>query len=322
MENITLILSKIIFIISLFAAGFVVKKFGLLSDKGEEDFSKIFMNIFWPALIIYSITAKLNSSDIINNISLPVLGLITGLIGFGVGLIFIKMKKYKGDEKKIFLFHTTFNNFSFMVLPFAIAFLPEKGAGLLFIHNLSFILLILTLGIVILSGSSDLKEVLKNLLSPALLATIFSIIIVLLDLNKYIPKTAFDVLETLGNPTITIAMMIAGARIYSLGLKALKFNFWNVSLGFLRLILIPGILFGIGFLLKYLFHISNEVMIIFMLVNFMPVSINSVGMALNYKSSPDLAAEGVVFTHLFSIITVTAYIILMQTFLIDKINLN
>jgi len=322
MENILLILGKIIFIVLLLSSGFLAKKFRFLSDRGEEDLSKIFMNIFWPSLIAFSIMAKLNAGDIINNISLPILGVLTAFTGFIIGSLFIKISKYKEDQKKVFLYHSTFNNFSFMVLPLAVAFMPQKGAGLLFVHNLGLVILITSLGVVILSGNTDVSEMLKNLLSPALIATVLSIIVVLTGYNKLIPKNIFDFMEVLGSPTIPIAMMIAGARIYKLGFKALNFNFWNISLGLIRLIFVPAILFGFSFILKFFFHASNEVLIIFMLVNIMPVSINSVSMALSYKSSPELAAEGVVFTHLFSIITVTIFIILIQAFLIDKVVLN
>lgn len=314
MENIIIVVSKIFYIVMLFGSGILAKKFNMISDKGEEDLSKIFTDFFWPALIFYSITSKLNASDIINNISLPFLAILTGLVGLLFGFIFIKIFKFEEEEKKIFLFHSVFNNFSFMVLPFAILFLPEKGAGLLFISNTGFIILIWTLGVFILNANSTRREILLKLLSPGLIVTLISIIIVLLGLNKYIPDLAFDVTKTLGEPTITIAMLIAGARIYKLGINSLKFNLWNILLGFLRLVLIPAILFFVAVLLKKFFHLNKEVLLIFMLVNIMPVSINSVTMAISYKSNADLASQGVVFTHLFSIITVTVYVLLIQKF--------
>jgi predicted permease len=205
-----------------------------------------------------------------------------------------------------------------MVLPLAISFIPGQGAGLLFINNLGIFLMLFTLGIIILSGSLDLKIILSNLLSPGLIATVLAIIIVLTGLNNFIPKIGFDIFETLGSPTIPIAMIIAGGRIYSLGLNALKFNFWNISLGVLRLIIIPSILLSLSFLLKYLFNLSNDVLTIFMLVNIMPVSINSISMALSYKTSPDLASQGVIFTHIFSIITIPVFIVLMENILLTK----
>ncbi|HPO49417.1 MAG TPA: AEC family transporter [Spirochaetota bacterium] len=316
MEDILIVLSKIFYIVILFASGIIAKKFRLLSDKGEEDLSKIFTDFFWPALIFFSITSKLNRADIVDNVSLPFLAVLTGLVGFLFGFLFIKIFKFKDDERKIFLFHSVFNNFSFMVLPFAVMFLPEKGAGLLFISNTGFIVLIWTLGVFILNATSTKRDMLLKLLSPGLIVTVLSIVIVLADVNKFIPQMFFDITETLGSPTIPIAMMITGARIYKLGVKSLKFNFWNITLGILRLVLIPAVLFFTGLFFKNVVRLNKEVLIIFMLVNIMPVSVNSVTMAISYKSNADLASEGVVFTHLFSIITVTIYVILIRKFFV------
>ena len=201
------------------------------------------------------------------------MAILTGLVGFFVGYILIKIFKFNGDEKRIFLFHSVFNNFSFMVLPFAILYLPEKGAGLLFISNTGFIILIWTLGVAILNAKATKKEMIIKLLSPGLIITLLSIVLVLFDINKYIPKLLFDVTETLGAPTIPVAMLITGARIYKLGINSLKFNLWNITLGLVRLVIVPAILFAFGLVLKHFFNMGKEVLLIFMLVNIMPVSV-------------------------------------------------
>jgi malate permease and related proteins len=317
MESAFIIFQKVMYIILLFVAGFIAKRFGLLSDKGEEDMSRIFIDIFWPSLIFFSITSKMTQSDIIANATLPFYGILTGLVGYFIALMFARIHKFQGDRKKIYIYHLMINNFSFMVLPLAIFFLPEKGAGMLFIHNLGYTVLLLSLGVIVMSGRYDFKSIFKSLLSPALIATVASIIIVLLGFNKYIPKLVFDVFETLGMPTVAMALLVAGARIYALGIKVVRFDTWNISLGVFRLIVIPGILFIISLVMKFYFNVSHDILVIFMLVNIMPVSINSVSLAMKYNTSADIAAEGVVFTHLFSIITVTLYILLMQKYLFN-----
>jgi malate permease and related proteins len=317
MESAFIIFQKILYIILLFAAGFIAKRFRLLSDKGEEDMSRIFVDIFWPSLIFFSITSKMTQSDIIANATLPFYGILTGLTGYVLALFVARMHKFQGDRKRIYIYHLMINNFSFMVFPLAVYFLPEKGAGMLFIHNLGFTILLLSLGVIVMSGKYDFKSIFNSLLSPALIATVLSIVIVLLGINRYIPKLVFDVFETLGMPTVALALLVAGARIYALGLKVLRFDTWNISLGIFRLIVIPGILFAVSMFMKVYLNVSHDILVIFMLVNIMPVSINSVSLAMKYNSSADIAAEGVVFTHLFSIVTVMLYILIMQKYLFN-----
>lgn len=316
MENILTILNKIFFLILLISAGVFAKKIKLISTEGEKDLSRLLVDFFWPAMIFASITGNLTADDILSNISLPVLAIITAVTGFAIGMIFLKITGFKDDRKKIFLYHTTINNFIYMVLPFAMSMIPGKGVGLLFIHNLGYLLVLWTLGISILKGSIGLKGCLKNLLSPGLISTMIAIIVVISGMNKYIPKMLHTTLSTIGKPTLAVAMIITGARIYKLGRHALKFDKWNILLGFLRLVLIPLILFIFALILKVYFNVSREVLIIFSLVNIMPVSVNSVSLAMRFKSSPELAAQGVVFTHLFSVVTIVLNLLLIEKFLI------
>lgn len=316
MNELILILEKIGFIILLMASGGVAKHFKLLRGETEEDLGKLFTNLFWPCLILFSIGSKLEAVDIAGNLLLPVTALATALIGLGIGAAAVAIGRTRGDRRTIFLFHSTFNNFSFMVLPLAMALLPGKGAGLLFISNIGFILLIQSLGIILLKGRQSLGETLRHLASPGLVATLLAIVLVLTGANHAIPPLAWSLLDTLGAPTLPIALMLAGARIYGLGKGALRFDRWNIGLAVVRLLLVPAAIFGLCLWLASL-GVPREVLTITMLVAVMPVSINSVSMSLAYRRAPDLAAQGVVFTHLFSILSITGWLILLQSSLMS-----
>lgn len=311
-----IILGKIFYLLVLIAAGILARRLSLLSEKGEKDLSKLLVDIFWPAAIFASITLNLQAEDIVNNLVLPLSALVTAFTGLILALIIVKIFKFKDIKKQMFLFHSSINNFVFMVIPFAVLFLPEKGLGLLFLHNLGYLLFLWLVGVTLLQGKSSIRDVLKRLLTPGLIATVLGVIFVLTGLNNKIPNYSnsllFTIVEALGKPTIAVAMIIAGSSIFDLGVKALKFDKWNISLGVLRLLIIPFVLFALTLLLRPYFN--DEVLIIFMLVNVMPVSVNSVSIARRFKSSPELAAEGVVFTHLFGIPTMILFIYLIQQY--------
>lgn len=313
MENILIVGEKIIYLILLIACGILIRKLNLISDKGIEDLSKILVDFFWPALIFYQITSSLTSSDIINNISLPFFAIVTGVTGYLLGILFVKIFKYQENEKIIFLYNSTINNFVFMVIPFVTLFFPENGLGLLFIHNIGFIFILWTIGVSIFQKEVNFINSLKGLLNPGFITTLIATIITLLGINKFIPKLLFDAVKTIGDPTLVIAMIIAGAQVYKLGRDAIKFNLYNILMAFNRLILIPFVLFILSYLLKDYF--SKEIIVIFMIVNVMPVSVISVSMAIRYNSDPDLAAQHVVSNHLISIITIPVYIMLIKYFL-------
>ncbi len=314
MENIFIVGEKIIYLILLIICGILIRKLNLISDKGIEDLSKILVDFFWPALIFFQITSSLTSSDIINNISLPLFAIITGVTGYLLGIVFVRILKYQDNVKIIFLYNSTVNNFVFMVIPFVSLFFPKNGLGLLFIHNIGFIFIIWTIGISIFQKELNFKNSLIGLINPGFITTLAATIITLAGLNKFIPKLIFDSIKTMGDPTLAIAMIVVGAQIYKLGKDAIKFNLNNILIAFNRLILIPFVLFLFAYLIKDFF--SKEIIGIFMIVNVMPVSVISVSMAIRYNSDPDLAAQHVVSNHLISIITIPVYIMLIKYFLL------
>jgi malate permease and related proteins len=311
-----LILQNTFLIGVLISAGFAARRFGWINETTERGLSRLLVDLFWPCLIFTNITAGLNRSDILSNISLPLLAVLTAMCGFAVALIWVRLAKDRGDKRALMLYQGLINNFVFMVLPFARQFLPQKGEGLLFMHNLGPIVLIWTLGVYVLRGESGRKEGLKALLTPGLLSTVIAVVVVLSGVRDILPSAAGPVfasvgeaLSVFGRAALPVAMIVAGSRIAGMGRGALCFDGWNIRLILLRLVLVPGILFLIGVGLKYIGCFSRESLIIFMLVNAMPVSINSISLSQRFNRSSDLAAQGVVMTHLFALITVPLYIL-------------
>lgn len=302
------IVDKVFYILLLMALGIIIRKLRMLSEQGEKEISNLMMDIFWPALIFHSIVATLNANDIIENIWLPLTSILIHVVGYGVGLIFCRLSGYQGDRRKIFLFHASLNNFFLMALPMAQLFFPAKGVALLAVANLGSILTLWTLGTYTIVGNIGLKKTLRNVCSPGLIATVGGVLFVFAGINRYIPALVLDFLAVAGQPTMIIGMMVAGGKICQLGFQALRFDAWNLQVGLIRNILVPALMLGAALLLKGTF--SHEVLIMFMLVAVTPSSVNSVTMTIKYGSSPRLAAEGVIFTHLLAIITMPVFIAL------------
>lgn len=319
MEYFLLMFSKIMLLIVLISVGILLRCKGIITRLGMKDLSKLLVDVFWPALIFISIVKNLSPQDLIANIYLPLGAVITALTGTIIGIIVIKLNKWEGARKNIFLYHSTINNFVFMILPFAEFFIPGKGAGLLFIHNLGYIVILWTVGVALLTKTESFKDHAKSLLSPGLIATFAGILFVITGLADIVPKGAVDIFQILGNCTIPVAMIIAGGQIASLGREALKFDKWNMQLGFVRLIAVPVLLMVPSYFLMKYTSISREMLIIFMLVNLAPVSVNSVSMAIRFKADADLTAEGVVFTHIFSIFTMMFFLWVWKDFFIGLI---
>ena len=310
-----LILEKLATLFLLIGVGGAARRSGLINEAGERTISTLLVDIFWPALIFSSITGNLSRADLLRNLSLPGFALVTVAFGWLLGLIGVRLMGYRDDRRRCFIFQSMFNNFVFMVLPFALLFIPERGAGLLFIHNLGMILALWIVGVPILQGENKAgpAERLKSLLTnPGIIATVSAMILVLSGLNTRLPNLAVTTLETLGAPTMAIAMMAAGSRIAGMGLGALRFDLWNMLLAFIRLLFLPLVLLGLAMAAWTAGLAGPETLIIFTLVNIVPVGVFSVSLANRFGSSPELMAESVTLTHIIGAGTMILWLLLMQ----------
>lgn len=312
MEYLFSILDKILFIIILMALGVLVKRLGWVSDQGEKDLSVLMVDFIWPCMIFSSVVTSLTAADITANIWLPILSVVIHLTGYALGLIACRIFGYQGDERSMLLLHAAMNNFFVMALPFAQYFYPGKGAALLAVANLGSILSLWTLGVFIVAGNVGFKQTVKNILCPGMVATVAAILCVFSGINRFIPQLILDVLHLCGQPTMLLGLLIAGTQIYKLGRKALKFNRWNILVGLIRNILVPGLMLCLALLLKG--RLTREALTIFMLISMTPASVNSVTLALKYDSSPNLAAEGVIFTHLLAVASMLGFVVLVEMF--------
>lgn len=310
MDYLYSILDKILFIILLLGVGVLAKRRRWISDQGERDLALFSLEFTWPCMIFYSIVTQLGVSDIIDNLWLPVLCAFVHVVGYGVGLIVCRAMGYQGDRRRLFLFHATMNNFFTMALPFCEFLFPDKGAALLAVANLGSTICLWTLGIFIMAGAQSVRQTVKLLYSPCLVATVAAALFVLTGLGGRIPGLILNTLHTIGQPTLLLGLVIAGTQIYKLGFRALRFDTWNILVGLVRNILVPALMLAVALALRG--YMTREALTVFMLVAITPASVNSVTLAMRHERSAGLAAEGVIFTHLLAVFTMLGYVALIE----------
>ncbi len=310
-----IIINKLLTLFLLMFLGGAVRKMGIIDNNGEKYLSVLLVDIFWPALIFTSITGTLTRSDILENLMLPILAMVTILTGAAIGYAAAGLTGYRDARRRSFLFQSMMNNFVFMVLPFALLFLPKRGAGLLFVHNLGIILLLWTFCVPVLRGDhkQSLGQSLKTLAgNPTIIVTLIAIFLVLTGLNRSLPGFVVNSIELTGSSTVAIAMIVAGSRIAGEGIKALRLDVWNLLIALIRLILVPGVLLGLSLLLWQTGRFKPETLTIFMLVNIVPVGVFSVSLANRYNTAPELMAQSVALTHIIGAGTMFVWIILLR----------
>ncbi|HOK57315.1 MAG TPA: AEC family transporter [bacterium] len=303
---------KIFSVFLIIIAGIIVRKKGLISSLTIKEMSVIITKVFYPSLIFSSFLRNFTSEDIINNYILPLGTILIMFVGYLYGIIFTKFIRFNNEkEKNTFHFQCTINNYSFLPLPIILFLYGEKDIPKLILSTFGSEISVWTIGILSLTGNRFEKKALKNLLSIPMISIIFSVILIFLENvitieNQVIiesGKSILNVITLLGNATIPVALFIAGAKMGEIELKDI-FIFKSLFLAILRLILIPLTCI----FLFYIFSFPYEIRRVLIVVTIMPCAIASIVLSEAFEGDSKFAAETVLLTHLFSLITIPLFL--------------
>ncbi|RIN83346.1 hypothetical protein BU004_13185, partial [Mammaliicoccus sciuri] len=173
----------------------------------------------------------------------------------------------------------------------------EKGLFILVIYNTISNLFLFTLGIKLYKNDVDFKSISLSLLSPALLASFFGILFLILGFS--LPNTLATAIKELGNMTAPLSMIITGALFGLINIKKFIASKNIYIFCFVRLIVIPSLVFII---LSPL--ITDKLILGVMVLSAgMPAGATNTSLATIYSDKGPETSQYVVMSSLLCIVT-------------------
>ncbi|MDD3926631.1 MAG: AEC family transporter [bacterium] len=296
------VMGSVLVILILLLIGVWARVKGLMTHETSESISRIVVDITTPALIFVAMYRQFTPDLFRQSYILPLFGALAVLAGFMIGLALLRAARLKEDERNTFLYLSAISNFSYMPLPLAYMLFGDKGIILLFLANVGGYFMLWTFGVWILTRDKLNLAGLKNLLTPPLIGLMIGFLVPLTPLKGHIPAFIINALDMLGKATVPLVMLSVGGLIAGVDFKK---AFTRASMPILvlaRLILIPAVMIGLVYVLKLPPQLANIVI----LISVMPSASSSPIIAQRFGGNPDLAATGVFFTTVASVITVPA----------------
>lgn len=209
----------------------------------------------------------------------------------------------KNEKKTILHFANVFVNTGYVGFPILHSIYGNEGIVYGSIFNMFFVILVWTYGVILYKGNlqkNDLKqEIKKILLNPSILAVCAGIILMILNLQ--LPDALLFSIKSIGNITGPLSMIIIGVIISDVKIKK-YIKEWTIYYGvFIKLILIPLIVYLSSLLLGETSKVINTVII----MSAMPASAMTSILADTYHKEKDYAAVIVSATTLLSLISIT-----------------
>lgn len=249
MEIFYLTLSQMLMMFTLILLGYVLRKAHVLPDNANTTMAKLETYIFVPALTLSGMLKRCTVASFKANWQLMLYGGIiiaaALLLAYPLGMLFVRKADTpeRAYQRNIYTYAMTFGNYGFMG-NFIVKGIWGDDA---FFRYLLFQFVI---GIVchswglyvLIPKEKGLAGIKKGLINPPMFALVIGIIAGLLDLNKYMPTFATNVLENAGNCMGPVAMVLAGFVIGGYNLREVLLNKKVYIASIVRLIAIPALL--------------------------------------------------------------------------------
>ena len=290
----------------LAAIGYFLVRKAIVGQEGIDVLSRLVVEVTLPVLIFCQLIKDFRFSLYPQWWAFPLLSVLITLAGLSVGYIFAGFVKDR-QRKMQFLSLVAFQNSGYLPLALIAALLPSGKTDTMFIYLflflLGFNLVIWSFGVYMLSLHERKKFELGSLFSPPVISTLFSLIIIYLGLNKFIPGTVLRPLRMIGDCTLPLAMLVVGGSLASIHLKHIdkKAMFFMILA---KLIILPVL--GLWLIIKFRPPQLLGLLIIMQLA--VPPATSLSVITRHYKKEDLLISQGVFLGHMVSLVTLPLFL--------------
>jgi malate permease and related proteins len=298
MEMMTIIKSVIsLFLIML--VGVYGSKKGIINSNVNKSLTDILLEILLPCMIITSFSFPYDEG-VKSNVLRTFYYSFSAYIIIAI-LSYLLMLPVKKERKIILHFSNIFTNTGYIGFPILNAIYGAEAVMYGSIFNMFFVIFLWTYGIMIFKGKVEkselVKEILKALKNPSLIAVYAGIVLIIFDLK--LPEVILQSTSAVGSMTGPISMIVVGALSYKIKIRE-HIKDWTIYYGaVVKLLVIPVILYCISLLVNDRSMVSNTVIILAS----MPAAAMTSIFADRFNIKRDYAAVIVVATTLLSIFT-------------------
>lgn len=300
MENIILAFKVVFPILVYISLGYFFKSIKLYDTKGIKVVNDLVFKLFLPCLLFYNIyTTKV---DEILNIPFIIYAISFVVIMFIILMVTVPFFIRDNSKCGVFIQGIFRSNFVLFGLPVSTTLLSEGNAGLTSLSIAFIVPLYNVLAVICLERFRKnkvnfwaiIKGILKN---PLIIASALGVVFLVLDIKM--PDFCGNVVRDLSRVATPLALVGLGG---SFTFNAIKGN--TLKLMFLLLFKLLIVPFTAIFLGAYVFGFEGAAIVTLISAFASPTAVSSFTMAQSMGGDSDLAAQTVVFTSVFSILTV------------------
>ncbi len=297
-------LVNVAILFALAIPGFVLKKFKLIDSCATKSIVNILLYICIPVLALKAFLTSEFTPTLAWNM------LWTFLLGFGFSillfffskLIFCRFKDK--DSSRAATASAYMSNFSFMGIPVIQALFPDNSEMILYASVFMVVGNILNWTLVSYTLTSVTKyiSIKKALINPPTIVLLLALPLFFFSVK--VPNVIIDGLGMLGGITTPLAMIVIGVRFAEMNLKELFSGVEVYIPSVFKLIVAPLLCLGIMLLIKMAAPLDIDIVNTLFIIMAMPTANIIMMLSEFYGLQSKTAAKCVIFSSLFSILTI------------------
>ena len=285
-------------LIIIVIAGFISHKRGIINEEFERKLSGFVIKVTCPALLISSTMGdKMPDRE-----HIPVLllvSLLTYVILIPLAYIQPVLMRVKRDLRGMYSFMLTYSNVGFIGYPVVASIFGSDAVFYACILNVFNTITVFIWGVMFISGE-NLKDGFRFRLfiSPAMIATYISVIIVVLNLHT--PKAIAMPLSILGNMTVPSSLIVIGAALAEIPTRKMVGTPHIFMMCFLKLLVLPLLVYYAMIMIG----IDTRISSINMILIAMPVASFGTMFCMQMGKDETTMSQGTFWTTLLSVVSI------------------
>ena len=308
MNNFLLTCNIVFPIFLVMLIGFLARRFGLMDEATVKGCNKLVFRIFLPVSLCRSIM-RVDSSTAMSG-ALPLFAMAGTLAVFAVCMLLIPRIEPENSRRGVMIQGIFRSNYAIFGIPLTQALFPQGDGGVAAMMVVAVIPVFNVLAVVTLEifrgGRFDLKRIVIGVLkNPLIWGCLIGYAVMKTGLK--LPSVVNSTVDSLASLASPLALFVLGASLKP-GKVAGNIRALLVSVGG-KLLAVPAVMLAIAYLLGWRGAEFATLMIVFG----SPTAVSSFTMAEQMGGDPDLAAQQVVLTTVFSAVTIFLMVFLFKT---------
>lgn len=287
----------------MIAAGMILKKTGIIGQKGQENITDMVIFLVLPCNIFKSFMIEFNHTILYTFAGVLAISILIQLFCMTLGkLLYNKMEP---PQRKCLQYATICSNAGFLGNPVAEGVFGSIGLTLASIYLIPQRIVMWSAGVSVFAESPDKKTLIKKVMThPCIISCILGILVMVFQLQ--LPGFVNSSIVTISNCNTALSMMVIGMILADVDIKyliELKIVYYTV----IRLVIIPLVIYTVCRIAS----IDSLITGVCVLLAAMPAGATTSILASKYHGDAAFATKCVVFSTLASLVSTPVWSLIL-----------